>query len=303
MEQEKKIVEENSEKNKRRLKIIVIVFVGIISIMVLFLLYARYIATSGIYVKEYKITNELIPSSMHGTKIVHISDIHYGRITFEKQMKNLVNKINLIKPDIVILSGDLIDKDTKLTKEKVDILTEALKKIEVTVGKYAIKGNHDYTFSEWDSIITNSNFINLNDTFDTVYKGSNDYILLSGMSTNLNGQLSVQEKLSSTQQYLESVLEENQPNYKILVLHEPDFIDSLDLQMWDLILAGHSHNGQVRFPFIGAIFLPVGSKKYHKPYYKINQTDIYISSGIGVSMVNFRLWNRPSFNLYRLTNY
>ncbi len=295
-------IETQPKKNHKKLKQFIIIIVGIIVIMCIVLLYARYIATTGINVNEYKITDTKIPKNMHGLKIVHISDIHYGRITFEKELKKVVEQINLTKPDLVILAGDLIDKDTKLTKELTNQLITQLKNINATVGKYAIKGNHDYIFSEWDTIIKESEFIDLNDTYDTIYKNGNDFILLSGMSTNLHGSKTIEEKLSTTNEFIESLKETESP-YKILVVHEPDFIQNIDTKNWNLILAGHSHNGQVRFPLIGPLFLPTGAKVYNKPYYKLSHTDLYISNGIGVSTVNFRLWNRPSFNLYRLTNY
>lgn len=303
----KEQIQENKNeirKPHKKLKILLCVF-GIITIIATgFLLYCRYIGTSGLKVKEYKITNSKIPESMHGLKIVHISDIHYGRITFEKELKKLVNKINLTKPDIVILSGDLMDENTKLTGEMADQMSNTLKEINATIGKYAIKGNHDYKLKQWDFILENSGFIDLDNTYDTIYKGSNDYILISGISTNLHGKETVEEKMAATNQYLKSITEENKlPKYKILVLHEPDFIKEIDADSFDLILAGHSHNGQVRLPLIGALILPEGAKTYYEPYYRINNTDFYISSGIGVSTVNFRLFNRPSFNLYRLTTY
>ena len=68
----------------------------------------------------------------------------------------------------------------------------------------------------------------------------------------------------------------------------------------NLILAGHSHNGQVRLPFIGAIYTPIGAKKYYDNYYNVSGTKLYISSGIGVSTTNYRLWNHPSINFYRI---
>lgn len=291
-------------KKNFKIKFLILVIMGIAIIIIGILLYCRYIATSGIKVMEYKITNANIPSNMHGLKIVHISDIHYGRITFEKSLKKLVDKINQTKPDIVILSGDLIDKDTKLTGEMADTISNTLKEIQVTIGKYAIKVNHDYKFTQWEFILKNSGFMDLNDNYDTIYQKSNDYILLTGISTNLHGNQKIEEKLSSTHQFLDSLTEESKkPNYNILVLHEPDYIDQIDINEFDLILAGHSHNGQVRLPIIGPLFLPIGAKKYYKPYYRINNTDLYISNGIGVSKFNFRLFNRPSFNLYRLTTY
>lgn len=303
-EKEKTVLEEPIQKKNNTRKIIIIVVSSIAVIISGLLLYSRYIATTGLVVKEYKITNPNIPARMHGLKIVHISDIHYGRITYEKQLKNLVKKINLTKPDLVILSGDLIDKDTKVTGEMADQISSILKEIDASVGKYAIKGDHDYNLSQWDFILENSGFIDLDDTYDTIYKKSNDYILLTGMSTNLYGNQTIDEKLASTNQFLESLTEESiKPSYKILVLHEPDYIDQININEFDLILAGHSHNGQVNLPLIGPIWLPKGAKNYYKPHYKVNQTEIFISSGIGVSTINFRLFNRPSFNLYRLTTY
>ncbi len=84
-------------------------------------------------------------------------------------------------------------------------------------------------------------------------------------------------------------------------MHEPDFINEIDYNTFNLILAGHSHNGQIRLPFIGAIILPPGAKKYYKEYYKLNNTDLFISSGLGTSNLDIRLFNKPSFNFYRIT--
>ncbi len=304
MKHNKKVTNiEDKEVKKNPWKKVIFIMLSVVLIIIALLLYSRYIGTSGLYIKEYKITNSNIPDSMHGLKIVHISDIHYGKITFEKELKVLVEKVNLVKPDLIIFSGDLIDKDTNLTGEMADQISSILKEMKATIGKYAIKGNHDYKFEQWDFILENSGFIDLDDTYDTIYKGSNDYILLSGISTNLHGNTKIEEKIATTEQYLEAITEEAlKPKYKILVIHEPDYIDDINMDNFDLILAGHSHNGQVTLPVIGAIILPPGSKKYYKPHYKINNTNLYISSGIGVSTVSFRLFNHPSFNFYRLTN-
>ncbi len=304
MEKEKPILEKATPQKHNIKKIIILVVMGIILLISGFLLYSRYIGTSGLKVKEYKITNPNIPKSMHGLKIVHISDIHYGRITFEKELKYLVQTINLTKPDLVIFSGDLIDKDTKVTGEMADQISSILKEIKASIGKYAIKGNHDYELNQWNFILENSGFIDLNDTYDTIYKESNDYILLTGISTNLKGEKTIDEKLAATNQFLESLSEEAiHPSYQILVLHEPDYINQINVNEFDLVLAGHSHNGQVNLPLIGPIWLPKGAKIYYKSHYKLNQTELFISNGIGVSTINFRLFNRPSFHLYRLTTY
>ncbi len=92
-------------------------------------------------------------------------------------------------------------------------------------------------------------------------------------------------------------------SYKIIIVHEPDIADEIVKNYnVNLILAGHSHNGQVRLPLIGPLYTPKYAKKYYDNYYKIGDTDLYISSGIGVSIANYRRWNRPSINCYRLNS-
>ena len=280
------------------LKKLIIIIISIILVLSSIILYSRFIGTSGIFIKEYKINYNKLNNDFYGMKIVHISDIHYGRTIHKKELDNILKEINLEKPDIVILTGDLIDKDTKLTKKDIKYLSDFLNGIDASISKYAIKGNHDYKFSEWENIIGNGNFINLNDSYDLIYGQSNEYILISGISTNLYGKKTINKKIESTMKFLE----ENKPNYSILIMHEPDYVDDIDYTKFNLVLAGHSHNGQVRLPFIGALYTPVKAKKYYDNYYKIKNTDLYISSGIGVSEINLRLFNRPSFNLYRLTN-
>ena len=89
--------------------------------------------------------------------------------------------------------------------------------------------------------------------------------------------------------------------YKIILVHEPDMIDKIldKYPNTGLILAGHSMNGSVNIPGIKNVLLPEGALEYYKPYYEVNNTKIYISNGIGVNNINFRLFNSPSFNLYR----
>lgn len=287
----------NEEKKKHPIIKFIIIFILIIAAI---LLYSRFIATKGLVTKEYKITSSSIQDNFHGFKIVHISDVHYGRTTDKKDLNNMVKEVNLLKPDIVVLTGDLIDRDTKLDDALKGEISEALSSINANVGKYAISGNHDSNFSEWESIINDSGFKNLNDTYELIYNDGYTPILLAGLSSNLNNQVDITERYNKILEYSNN--ENIKELYKILLIHEPDYINNINYSNFNLILAGHSHNGQVRLPFIGGIILPNGAKKYYKEHYKINNTDLYISSGIGTSGISFRLFNKPSINFYRLTN-
>lgn len=300
-------VKRNNKSKNIWKKILITFFIFIVTIT-LTILYARFIGTSGLKIKEYKIVNSSIPDSFYGTKIVHISDVHYGMTVNEKELDNLVKKVNMLKPDIIVITGDLIDRHTILEEKEINKIISILNKMEAKISKYAIMGNHDYKIKSWNTIITNSGFINLDNTYDVIYNNGFNPILLAGVSTNSyldKDKTSIKEKMKSIDDYISSInnsKEGNLPKYRILLLHEPDFIDNINIDDYNLILAGHSHDGQVKFPVIGATILPPNAKKYYKNYYNINGTDLYISSGVGTSTIKYRLFNRPSINLYRLTN-
>lgn len=274
---------------KVKLKLKWKIIFSIIITIILLLLYMRFIGTSGLSIREYKVKNSNI-SSFYGLKIVHFTDLHYGMSVDDKKLAFLVETINKTKPDIVVFTGDLVDRHTKVTDEISKILIKNLSNIESTYGKYYVKGNHDKVNKSYDSIMTNSNFKSLTD-YDVIYSKDNKSLFIGGVN--------VDESLNNK---TTEALNLNNYDYKIFALHYPDKVDEVIKYNIDLIVAGHSHNGQVRLPIIGPIITPDNAKKYYEPYYKINNTKLYISGGIGNSVLNFRLFDKPSFNLYRLVD-
>lgn len=271
-------------------KKLVISLIILLLIIIGFLGYARIFGTKGLVVREYKIINSNFTNEYYGMKIIHFSDIHYGNITFKKDLEYMVNKINSLKPDIIIFTGDLIDENTKLDQNMTDELIEVLTKLDSNIGKFAIKGEDDSKFNEFETIIKKANFTYLDNNYDLVYKNTKP-ILISNINDTKN---------TTIFDYLNS--EDNNSIYNILLIHEPDKIKNIDYKKFNLILAGHSHNGQIKLPLLKPLILEKGSKTYYNDYYKLNDTDFYISGGIGTSKVKLRLNVKPSFNLYRLTN-
>ncbi len=294
----KKALEQEVKSSKSR-KILKILFIILILIVIIFL-YSRFIGTKGLLVKEYKIINDNFVDNFYGLKIVQISDLHYGDTTNEKDLKQIIEKINTLKPDIVFFTGDLYSNGLE-ENAKNELITN-LKDIKVSIKKYAIKGNHDD--EAWDEVMKESNFVDLNNNIDVIYNNNASNILITGINTNDD----INESIKKIDELLKPYNNEEESNvmlkfsYKILLLHEPDKILDFDYSNYDLILAGHSHNGQIRLPFIGALYTPDGSKKYYDEFYDLGNTKLYISSGIGTSKLKLRLFNRPSINLYRLTN-
>lgn len=275
---------------KRHLKLKWKIIFGILIFILLLFICLRFIGTKGLIIKEYKVVNKNIDTSFYGFKIVHFSDLHYGMSVDEKVLSNLVDKINKTKPDIVVFTGDLIDKKKNYTESDTKLLTKYLSKIKSSYGNYYVNGDDDENINSFDSIMVNSNFKSLNNNYEVITSEKNKKILISGISTNANIKI------------FNDIFKDDDYSYKIIMMHYPDNYDLISKYNFDLVLSGHSHNGQVRLPYIGALVKMNNSKEYYDPYYKINDTDMYISGGIGNSKVNLRLFNTPSFNLYRLVD-
>lgn len=275
---------------KRHLKLKWKIIFGILIFILLLFICLRFIGTKGLIIKEYKVVNKNIDTSFYGFKIVHFSDLHYDMSVDEKVLSNLVDKINKTKPDIVVFTGDLIDKKKNYTESDTKLLTKYLSKIKSSYGNYYVNGDDDENINSFDSIMVNSNFKSLNNNYEVITSEKNKKILISGISTNANIKI------------FNDIFKDDDYSYKIIMMHYPDNYDLISKYNFDLVLSGHSHNGQVRLPYIGALVKMNNSKKYYDPYYKINDTDMYISGGIGNSKVNLRLFNTPSFNLYRLVD-
>ena len=250
---------------KRHLKLKWKIIFGILIFILLLFICLRFIGTKGLIIKEYKVVNKNIDTSFYGFKIVHFSDLHYGMSVDEKVLSNLVDKINKTKPDIVVFTGDLIDKKKNYTEGDTKLLTKYLSKIKSSYGNYYVNGDDDENINSFDSIMVNSNFKSLNNNYEVITSEKNKKILISGISTNANIKI------------FNDIFKDDDYSYKIIMMHYPDNYDLISKYNFDLVLSGHSHNGQVRLPYIGALVKMNNSKKYYDPYYKINDTDMYIS--------------------------
>lgn len=276
--------QERREKNQKILKILAMIFIPLFIIFTIAYISLRFIGNIGIIVREYPIYSSNLPKSFNGIKIVQFSDIHYNQYSENKKIDKMIELINKTNPDIVIFTGDLVDNDYPITMQEKENLIAKLNKINATIGKYAIKGEEDNT--TFNEIFTNSNFEILDNSIENVYI-DNSYIQIIAID-------------ESSQSYA-TLKEQNTSAFTIAITHMPDNSDNIiNTFNPNLILAGHSHNGQVRLPFIEALMKKEGAQKYTDSYYKINDTELLISGGIGNSKYNIRLFNHPSINFIRL---
>ena len=287
--------ESNKENTKKAVKTIIKSLVIIAILGTLFFTYTTYVSTAKVGVREYRVINEKIPENFNGLKIIQMSDLHYGSTMFNKDVKKIVNLTNERKPDIVVFTGDLINKNYNLDSKEQEELINNLKNISTTIGKYAVLGDEDN--EKIATIFNQSNFTILRDEADIIYNSTTNPILLVGLNTR-----SKEPNIDKAFSYFKEPTH-NANIYTIIISHEPDITDDIvDTYNSDLILSGHSHNGNIRIPFVKySLFKVNGAKKYDQDYYKLNNTDLYISSGLGTKG-GIRLFCRPSISLFRLSN-
>ena len=249
-------------------------------IFILLAIFVRFYGVSQIVTKEYSIISKEIPRGFDGMKIVQISDIHYGTTINESSLKKMVNKVNQLKPDIIVFTGDLVAKGINPTDKIKAEITVNLSKLKAPIGKYAIASNEDLESDSFYDLITNSGFTLLNNEAKLIYNNDDEPIELVGIS-NINNKIELTD------------------NYKIALIHKPDDFDNIKNDNYNIVMAGHNHGGIIRLPFLGGLINIEGAKKYHNDYYEIDNTKLYVSSGLGTSNINFRMFNQPSINLYR----
>lgn len=263
-------------------------FFVVLLAIILLIIYGMFLGNRGLILKEYEIHDSKIPESFNNIKIAHFSDILYDNEDDIEFFDDIIKKINDKKVDIIIFSGNLTKGSYKFEEKESDRIINELRKLNSTYGKYYVTGPNDKDDPSYDSIMQNSGFINLNDNKDIIYSKTKEKILLVGMNTPGS--------------FINEILRDNLIEYKIITFSESDYIEQLKDYNFNLALASNSLNGQINIPFIKDFFLREGSEKYVNPYYKVNNTDFYISSGIGTDNFDFRLFNKPSVNIYTLKN-
>ena len=299
-EKQKQISWENNKDHiKKTIKKVLKIGFILFFISTCLFLYTTYVSTSLIQVREYRYINNKIPKNFDGLKIIHFSDLHYGSTMLDDDMENIKQKINVRNPDIIVFTGDLINKNKQLSQKEQEKLISYLKALKASVGKYAIMGDEDQ--EDIYTIYSQSDFVLLKNESDLIYKNNNQPILIVGLSSFISDQQNITKGFEYFQK------EGADSNiFNITLMHEPDIADDVvsNYSNADLILAGHSHNGYIRIPITHVpLDKKFGAKRYPNEYYKIGSTDLYVSGGLGTnSFLGFRLFCRPSINFYRLAS-
>jgi predicted MPP superfamily phosphohydrolase len=235
-----------------------------------------------------KITN--LPAAFDGLTIAQLSDIHHGPYTGLDYIRRCVEITNRLNPDVIALTGDF----TFAGRRYVEPCIESLRGLKARVGVYAVLGNHDYYVgaSHVARTLKNAGFNVLIDALDAIeYRG--DKLWLTGVDDLYYGS-------TNPKQLLRDVPREAA---KIVLAHNPDFIEEFAArsQPVDLLIAGHTHGGQIRFPLLGA---PQISSEYGQRYAmglnRKGAMQVYTTRGIGTILLPTRFDCPPEIVLFTL---
>jgi hypothetical protein len=240
------------------------------------------------------ITN--LPIAFNGYRIVQISDIHLDEYTEPFFLERIVQKVNALIPDVVLLTGDFITHGSltfiaggHAIRRCAEILTTLAAPL-----RYAVLGNHDVTFNA--PVVINA----LNAHGTPVLVNQNVPIERNGARLWLCGV----DDPGTSHPNLDLAIPEKPDGPVLLMAHEPDYADDVIAHprghLVDLMLAGHSHGGQVRLPFVGPLILPPMGLKYPEGHYRFNQMQLYVNRGIGTVGLPFRLNCPPEITLLTL---
>lgn len=275
---------EKEEKSGSKLRIFIILIILLISFIII---YGRFIEPSWMLVNEINIEDNNLDKSFGTLKIVHFTDVLFGSTTDIDTVRKIVTVINDKKADIVIFTGDLVSSKIIPNEKDINEIEEELTKISAKYGKYYVSGDNDSKFESYTVLMENAGFTSLNDDYRIVYNEEGIPILISGV------------KYKSDLKVLDDIKYEG---FKINIMHTPDTMDEIDHLDYNYVFAGHSLYNQINIPGIDKLLLKNGSNMYYKKHYKVNDTNLYISNGVGSDSFKFRINSIPSINVYKIKN-
>ena len=262
----------------------------LITIMGLFIFFSW--QNNSITTSEISFKDDNIPKSFNGYKILQISDLHNKE--FRNKQSKILAQIEKINPDIIVVTGDLIDSNHTNIDVAMDLMNGAIDIAPI----YYVSGNHEAwssSYSELKTKLENSGVVVLDNEKTQVFnnKDSIDIIGLSDPSF-IDSKLLENEYNKEFENLLTS-LTENSNSFKILLSHRPELFHIYSNSSVDLVFSGHAHGGQVRLPFIGGLIAPDQGffPKLTEGVHRDNNTSMVISRGLGNSIIPIRIFNRP----------
>lgn len=229
-----------------------------------------------------------LPAALDGLRIAFVSDIHHGPFVSRARVRELVARVNALRPDVVVLGGDYVYRREAALAPVFDELSQ----LRTPLGVYGVLGNHDHSFLD-SRVRPLMRAADVHDLYDSgVWLRRGDARLRLG---GLSG-------LSESRPALEDALGgATAQDFVILVSHSPDVAEALGGSAVDLVLAGHTHGGQVTVfglwaPFVASRY----GQKYRAGLVSDGPVPTLVTTGVGTITLPFRLFAPPEIVLLTL---
>ena len=279
---------------KKRTSIILAVVAAILFALIAWIIWGN----TALELNTYTISSSKLPQSFDGYRIAHVSDLHNAEMG--KNNEKLLTMLRDADPDMIAITGDLVDSRNTDIEVALQFVREAVK----IAPCYYVTGNHEARISEYDELKEAMEAAGV-----TVLKDAQTEISLTGEFITLIGvndpSYQTDYLFGDAKTVMNTKLEElhtEQDRFTILLSHRPELFETYVDHDLDLVLSGHAHGGQFRLPFVGGLVAPNQGffPEYDAGLYSMNHTNMIVSRGIGNSILPFRFNNRPEVIIIEL---
>ncbi|MCY8643679.1 metallophosphoesterase [Bacillus haynesii] len=253
--------------------------------------YARYFEPHMLETNLIPIRHRLIPKGFDQFRIVQFSDTHLSEYFTADELSNVVSQVNALSPDLIVFSGDLIDKPHRYREHERAV--NALKKLSASYGKLAIFGNHDhggYGTKVYQTLMTSAGFRVLR----------NDLMKLELIDGSVIEIASLDDLMLGSPDYEGILSKLSEKAFSILLVHEPDAALTAKQFPVNLQISGHTHGGQIQIPVFGPLITPPYGEIYTEGMYETAGMKIYVNRGIGTTRLPLRFLSKPEITVFQL---
>lgn len=254
---------------------------------------------TALMVSTVTVSSNRIPAAFNGFLIAQVSDLHNA--VFGENNAELLQILSECKPNIIVVTGDLVDAE----HTDIDVALDFAKEAAQIAGTYYVTGNHEGSLSQYDELKTGLESIGVvvleDASMQLEYNGEKVTLIgLSDPSFTLKGNM-LGEVPAMVDTKLRGLIGDKD-DYTILLSHRPELFETYVNCGVDLVLSGHAHGGQFRLPFIGGLVAPNQGlfPKYDAGLYTKGDTNMIVCRGLGNSIIPIRFNNRPEIVLLEL---
>ena len=253
---------------------------------------------TALELNTYTVTSARLPEIFDGYRIAHVSDLHNAEMGEDNE--KLLTMLREADPDMIAITGDLIDSRNTNVEIALQFAQEAMK----IAPCYYVSGNHEARVNEYEELKTG-----LKSAGVIILEDTQTEISIEGQTITLIGvndpSFQTDYLFGDSETVMNSKLTELHTDgeaFTILLSHRPELFDAYAEHDVDLVLSGHAHGGQFRLPFIGGVVAPNQGlfPEYDAGVYTDGNTNMLVSRGVGNSILPFRINNRPEVILIEL---